>query len=460
MLIQKLLVRRYFPSILATMLMPLLTGCFTASYAAPGDPVGANSLSKVTQNAIDKELELLQMATNLKLQTAPQSQWRERRWFAYSVTNQTLTVIGSLMNGCGRLQYRHTPNKAPKNLFVNASWIRIVANAVSIAGCAAESVIDLAAQRHERASGIDLVSYTKHAKKSLITIDDLIKQRSELISAEKDASRRELLMQENSILQDVRQCCADDLEEAYIRAKSVRASRYFQYSWVAASNAIGGGGTLANNVSSIHNKPPRFSWPGGVGDSISGSMNMVTPEAIGYAGLLGARSAGHPLVGELSFTAKDSMVEKFGSDLQAFRSTASAGAESGLTGRENVYEVESKILAQHFSSRPMPPKGTIGRVVGNFGSAVGGGGKLTNGIEVLVGSYKYPRNAQKRFENLGAGGIAYGAGVAVAEEETLRREFASEVRWHRLPKEKRPAQILKSQLAQLDAARINLRAGL
>lgn len=74
--------------------------------------------------------------------------------------------------------------------------------------------------------------------------------------------------------------------------------------------------------------------------------------------------------------------------------------------------------------------------------------------EVLVGSYRYPTDAPKRFENLSAGGIAYGAGVAIAEEETLRREFNSELKWHRRPKAQRPTEIPKNELQQLKTVRL------
>jgi hypothetical protein len=439
----------------------LLICCTLASSASASEPKKQNSLDGVTVQALDKELEMMQLATNLRLQTAPQSQWRERRWFAYSVTNQTLTIIGALMNGCGRIHYRNMPGKAPKNLFVNATWIRFVANAVSVVGSAAEAAIDLSKQRIDKRAGIDLATYIKYATKNLSLIDAALLQRGQLVAHEENIGIRDLLNRENKILNDMRECCADDLEEAYIRAKSVRASRYFQYSWVGLSNAAGGAGTLANNIAAINDKPLRLTWAGGVGDVISGSMNMITPELVDDAGYLAARAAGHPLTKELSFSSKASLLTKFDADLQNFHSSilSSSNISDGVALRQNVYDVEKNILDQRFSSRPKPPKGTVGRVVGNFGSAVGGAGKLSNGVETLVGNFKYTKNGHQRFENLGGGGIVYGAGTAVAEEETVRREVISEMTWHRLPKEKRLAQILKAQLALLDKARADLKAG-
>jgi hypothetical protein len=297
--------------------------------------------------------------------------------------------------------------------------------------------------------GVDLSSYIKHARESLTTIDSLIKKRESLIAREPEAQTAEALRRENLLLQDIRDCCADDLEEAYVRAKRVRASLYFQYLWVATSNTLGGGGTLANNIANIKNLSPHAGWPGGVGDMLSGSMNMITPEAVNYAGRAGAHLAGNPLTAEISTSAKKSAIMKLDTDLESLRATT-APAPYG------VYQIERTILAQHFSSRPKPLKGTVGRVVGDFGAAAGGGGKLTNGIEVLVGNYKDPTNAHKRFDAFGGGGIAYGTGVAIAEEETLRREFLSELRWHKLPKAKRQSEILKTQLAELDRARAEL----
>lgn len=416
------------------------------------------TVNQLTARAVDKELELMQMSTNLKLQTAPLNQWRERRWFAYAFSNQVLTAIGSYINGCTRIQYRHHTDDAPKNLFVNSSWIRIVAYAIAVAGCAAETANDLRIQRIENKAGLNLRSYLKHARESLSAIDGLIAQRAELIELEQNLETKEMLIRETSILSELRNSCADDLEEAYIRAKSVRASRYFQYAYVGTSNIIGGAGTLANTVAMIQNDPSNYLWPGGVGDTLTGAINAFAPEAIRKAGKVGSRRAGHPLTAELTFDARDTIVNKLDADLENLRKSTTWQNQPEIARHVPIYEVQGQILAQHFSSRPQAPKGTVGRVVGDFGALSGGATKVCNGIETLVGAYKYPDDAHKRFENFGAGGIVYGIGMTVMAEETLRREVKSEINWHKLPKEKRLKSILKAQLATLSKAREDLHA--
>lgn len=414
------------------------------------------TVNQLTARAVDKELELMQMSTNLKLQTAPLNQWRERRWFSYAFSNQVLTAIGMYINGCTRIQYRHHTGDAPKNLFVNSSWLRVIAYAIAIAGCAGETANDLRIQRVENKAGLNLRSYLKHAKESLTAIDALIKQRADLIDLEQNPETKEMLIRETRILTELRNSCADDLEESYVRAKSVRASRYFQYAYVGASNIIGGAGTLANTIATIRNDPSNYLWPGGVGDTLTGAMNAVAPEAIRRAGKFGGLRAGHPLTAELTFDARDTIINKLDADLENLRNSTAWQNQPEIAAHVPIYEVQGEILAQHFSSRPQPPKGTIGRVVGDFGALAGGGTKVSNGIETLVGAFKYPNDAHKRFENFGAGGIAYGVGMTVTAEETLRREVKSEISWHRLPKAKRLKSILKAQLVSLAKAREDL----
>ncbi|CAN5406403.1 hypothetical protein BH10CYA1_BH10CYA1_01030 [soil metagenome] len=127
--------------------------------AEPDQRLDGSSLNQLTARAVDKELELMQMSTNLKLQTAPLNQWRERRWFAYSIINQILTVVGTYINGCTRIQYRNHTSDAPKNLFVNSSWLRIIAYAITVAGCVAETANDLRIQRSENKAGLNLRAY-------------------------------------------------------------------------------------------------------------------------------------------------------------------------------------------------------------------------------------------------------------------------------------------------------------
>lgn len=418
----------------------------------------ASEINRITARAVDKQLELLQMSTNLKLQTAPLNQWRERRWFSYAFSNQVLTAIGSYINGCTRLQYRNNTAKAPKNLFVNSSWLRVIAYAIILAGCAGEAANDLRIQWHEKKIGLDVKSYLSHARESLAAIDELIRQRAKLVEAEPDPEVKQALMKETQILQQIRNCCADDLEEAYIRARSVRAARFFQYEYVGASNILGGAGTLSNTIVTIQDKIPKYLWPGGVGDSVTGPMNAVAPELIRRAGLHAARKAGHPLTSEISFDARDAIVNKFDSDLQNFCNLPACQKNLEIAHHVSTYEVQGKVLAQHFSMRPQVPKGTVGRVVGDFGAFAGGITKCANGIETLVGAYQYPKKVEKRFETFGGGGIAYGVGMTIAAEETLRREVISEVRWHKLPKHKRLRSVLQEQMVVLNKARDGLQS--
>ncbi len=423
-------------------------------------PVHLTPLNSVTARVVDKELELLQMSTNLKLQTAPLNQWRERRWFSYAILNQTLTAIGSYINGCTRLHYRNDTGRAPKNLFVNSSWLRVIAYGIILAGCAGEAANDYRIQRHEKKIGLDVKSYLRYARESLSAIDQLLTERTKLAESESNSEIREALMRETQILRQIRNCCADDLEEAYVRSRMVRASRYFQYGFVGASNLMGGAGTLANTIFTIQNKPSSYLWPGGVGDTVTGPMNAFAPELIRQAGFRAGRKAGHPLTAELSFDARDAIINKFDSDLLNFCELPACQRDLEIAHHVPTYEIQGKVLAQHFSMRPQPPKGTVGRVVGDFGAFAGGATKCANGIENLVGAYRYPQDAHTRFENYGAGGVAYGIGMSMAAEETLRREVISEVRWHRLPKNKRLRSVLQQQMVLLSKARQSLQTEL
>ncbi|HEY9678386.1 MAG TPA: hypothetical protein V6C76_10275 [Drouetiella sp.] len=423
-------------------------------------PVTTTAVNRVTARAIDKELELMQMSTNLKIQTAPLNQWRERRWFAYTFQNQVLTVIGVLMNGCTRFEYKKRTAAAPKNIFVNASWVRLVAYAINLAGCAGETANDLRIQLREKKMGIDMKSYLRHSKESLAAIDELIRQRAALIDTEQNSENREMLIREGVILSRIRNCCADDLEDAYLRAKSTRASRYFQYGYVGASNIVGGAGTLANTIFTMENKPPNFLWPGGVTDTTTGFMNAFSPQAVRAAGRHAAKNAGHPLTNDLSFNAEHAIVDKFDADLQKFCALPACESNSEISGHVPMYKLQGEILAQHFSMRPVAPKGTVGPVLGDVGAFSGGVTKSANGILTLVGAYKYLEHPERRFRSYGAGGITYGAGMSFAAEETLRREAVSEYHWFKKPKEKRLEPTLKAQLAALDQARENLRGSL
>jgi hypothetical protein len=396
------------------------------------------------------------MSTNLKLQTQPLNQWRERRWFSYAFANQSITAIGAFINGCTRLHYRHDVRRAPKNAFVNSSWLRVVAYAIIIAGCAGEAANDLRIQIHEKKIGLDMKAYLKHANESLNSIDELIQQRSAMVEAENDPEMKDALRRETHMLMQIRNCCADDLEEAYCRSKAVRAQRFFQYGYVGASNIVGGAGTLANTIFTIQNRPPSWLWPGGVGDTATGPMNAFAPELIRQAGYYSRRKAGHPLTSQVTFDAREAVVNRLDADLKTFCNLPICQRNLEVAHHVPTYALEGQILSQHFSMRPQPPKGTVGRVVGDFGAFAGGATKCVNGIETLVGAYHYPTNGEKRFENYGGGGVAYGIGMSMAAEESLRREVISEVKWHRLPKEKRLKNVLKAQLVMLSKAREEL----
>ncbi len=421
------------------------------------EPVApAATVDDNTRAIAASELELMELSTRLRLQSISGARWRARRWFAYSFSNQTLTVVGALLGGCGRFRYLHNPRLAPRDFFEHAAWLRIMANCISIGGSAIEGSLDFMTGLRERRQGIDLPTVVKRAKVLLLEIDKLLTQRTQLLTIVPEGSKSNSLQTKTAILQNMRDILAADFAESYGRLRGVRAARYLQYLWVTGSNAAGGSGTLSGVVASSRKYGPKRSGAGGVGDIISGSMNMIAPSIIAATDLAARRIVMPANV--LTKSEQSRKLQDLSAKLSELESRQTADTQgnnsAGLNVSSRIFELEKEVLAQHLQARDADDRGLRRRLLSQeFGAGVGGACKLVNGIEVARGCYRWVRQPHERFEAFGRGGITYGLGMLVTAEESLRRQTLSEIKTKRQPPQKAVDALLKNQLEQLQAAR-------
>jgi len=135
----------------------------------------AKLVDELSDQILNKELEVFQRGIELKLNGEGKKLWRDRRWFGYSLANSSLTSVGAFMTGAGRLRYANQPKKAPQRLFENATIIRVTANAVSAGGTLVEFGIDAFDHYRARKKRLDSRSKAEEVTQLHREIVDLLR---------------------------------------------------------------------------------------------------------------------------------------------------------------------------------------------------------------------------------------------------------------------------------------------
>lgn len=391
---------------------------------------------------LSKELSLFELSTKVAHQNSTKGPWRQRRWFLYTLANQSLTATGALRGGIYRLKFRNNPGSATRSVIVNSNYLRVIANAISLGGCIAEATIDGATAFNRIRTHQDRATYLAQAKATVTQLDSLLKEASSP-SGDPDFAATTLANDNLEILLNLRNLAVEDFEEIYARAQGIQASRYFQYAFVGASNATSFGGSLTNTLATQLRLDPRVGITGAVTDMVTGSMNAISPELVSRCQRRVTRNQLDSLHSPITLEQQRQELAALAIQLEEARTVNQTRQDKRMFP---ILSLENHLASDHLSARPAPPAGTLAEVVGNFGAAVNGSSKVVNGVMGAVGNGLHYNNAPARVRCVGAGNITYGIGSSIGAEETLRNQINAEWRWYRKPRAQHTVGILESQL--------------
>jgi hypothetical protein len=281
-----------------------------------------------------------------------------------------------------------------------------------------------------------------------------VDQRTQL-AFQPNADRDALETCEGKMLSDLRDLAMVDYLEYHAATERFWVLQNTAFLLDFAKNGVGMTGNMVS-VYGSHGRRPRFAGTAGVCSVVTGAIVMLQPVVGRVSGNLSG-SAARRLVSKELFDVNVRTSDIFETDrkrLVALQEKANrAGiASSGLAQRMPLYTEQEKLMREmngYFKNERKRAHNTLVENV-TFASIVGPT-RVSNGVNGVVGGYRYYRDSPGRERMFLAGNISYACGTGLNMLETARVQANEELRQYRQGKlHMRTKQRFQARLQALD----------
>ncbi|HEY9777550.1 MAG TPA: hypothetical protein V6C81_27550 [Planktothrix sp.] len=459
--------------------------CCIALCAAPAsayegavelDSPDPSPLENINNTILTKELELLRLNTQFRIESTKQPKWRRWRQFVYSETNAscteaslidrmvtsypfmqkppTLLSITKTTNTQGKVVTKATEKMAkaasPRSSLVEgAAEASMIGQFIAATGELFEISSNLNTYRQAKKLGLDPGSYRKQVCDSTAELDRLLKTRAQIIEGSKTS---EIATAEGRVLQDIRDIAVSQYGQYHSAALRLRFFQNAAYLASITKNGVGAAGNVVNIESThLHNTP--LGGTASLLTLVAGVVTVATPVfgrvSGNLAGLVDRRTISKDF--NQSEAAETSTLAR---DTQQFKLALKSGdkSPSSMVQRSNIYDKEKEFLNAEDGSNvrelTQAKHTTVENVV--YGTIVGSS-RIGQGVTGMIGSWEYPNQKWVAARLTAGGATSYGAGSAFNILETARVRLSDEVHTQRLAKQGLlPSQLLKQRLDGLE----------
>ncbi len=449
-----------------------------------------DELNEITDRTLDKELELQELNARFKLSSTRQPRWRPWRQFLYGEANSscTLAMLVSRMalfyprmhrapaiyttstttDARGQKTRKVTAKfgkvRKPQARFVKAATkVSMVGQSIGMAGDTFELACNLFSYWRARRNGLDPASYRKQVNVQLRQIDELIAQRNHLLRSPRvNKMDLEVAQSEGSLLQALRDLCADEYVKYHSASTKLHFFQNTGYVLNIAKNACGVSSTIISLQSSIR-KRPKMSGSTGLFNLLAAGIIMAAPVVTRLTGNLAACLDRRAVSQDLG-PAQTGTASQFMNDRQRLLQELS-GTQSGrslysreCSSRGKIYLQEEQWLLAATDSKKLEAKKSRKTTTENMimGTLVGGT-RVGYGIAGILGGWEYSRRPWVSARLSAASATVYGAGVACNILETARMRVCQELSTRKLKKQHLLAgQILQQHMDVIKAMRTKI----
>jgi hypothetical protein len=421
---------------------------------------GGIEVDDISNEIAQKELDLMKLSTNLKLEQMP-DRWAGRRWTLDNLALTATVATGSYLNGVGRLQFDRNTGGISKFYFARAGWLRLVGSSIIVGGSIFEIGMLAGKQYREFKRGVDPNTMRKYADNLQNSIDELLKKRDAAVAASgTGGSERQAQDAEGQVLHDVRNLGVNEFARWYAQAKGISAATYAGYAIAGGNNVLIGAGAIVGNhfgLSVTGSDAARTRGGGGAGicDTIAGCINMTVPFDTRLVNYIVSHRAHKSIAQQLDLS-EPGQLDQLHAHAQQYHALVANLPQSGMHGsvmRDSIFAKQTAIFDQHEALRLGEKKAARHKMLSQlvFFESLGAT-KLANGILTMRGDFFHTTDGTLRFRDLGAGGIVQGVGYTVGGAELLRNQLWGELQSARLRSQGRgTGQILHKQLDELNA---------
>lgn len=249
--------------------------------AASINEPSASRLETLTKEIAQKEVELLRLNTNFRIECTRVSKWKPWRLFVYNLGASSCSDAGITSITATRWHYWTRPKSMPRSTAMAGPICLLIGHCITLGGVMTETTLDLINDYKVRKKGFD--AKTTHSRVLAIKgdLDRLLADRATLLDRAQDLtpSELELAKTEGTVLKDVRDLALSEYSQFFVRAHKFFGNR--DTNSLMAMTAAGTGGFEGSllGIISANKRQPRLVGPGGLGFLISGATIVATPPA-------------------------------------------------------------------------------------------------------------------------------------------------------------------------------------
>jgi hypothetical protein len=424
-----------------------------------------SELENINREILAREIELLRLNTNFRLNTTDRNKLKPWRTFFYNLVGSGVATAGITTIAAERWRTWRTPAKASRNVLKAGPILLLTSHSIMTGGILIEAFLDAAKDHKQRKAGTDPKSTQKKATELRDAIDQKLKERSALVANLGSISINDqpAIAQEGKILEDIRNLALQEYKQFHIRAKKRICSRNVSYVNGFFSATTGGYLGSLMGLLAVTNRNPRYAGPAGLGFTLSGASLVWAPILGRAAANLQGKVTTKRLNKELGPIAPANLQQHLG-DLKM----CSGQDDNRLKARLAIYEDANAIFQNQAKMNAAEKKKADKEYVERclFNAAIGGS-KMAWGIQLmnagfnfkqapkppkLPAGYRKPQTPAQQFgHRVAQGSTSYIPGTGLWIIDTLQARTRGELDLYNMGSQfALPHQKLKTRLDKLE----------
>lgn len=316
--------------------------------AVPRAPSPA--VSDLTDRIVGKEIELMRLNTNYRINSTKVSKLRPWRIWLYNEAHFAVNNAGITTLAYARWKYWQRPALLPPHLAKAGPTLLLIGHSILAGGLVLETCLDAIRDRHLKKMGFDERTATHRVMQLNREIGEMLSSRKSIIDANSSLSERErqTLNAEGAVLSDLKDASVLEYSRFNIRAARFIAGRNTNQLTALAGATTGGylGSLMSLEAAACHR--PHYAGAAGVGFTLSGACIVLNPLLTRLGMIAAGKFASHRLDKQLqgvNATAMDSLKANQEA-LSALLGSSSAGGDvlDTISRRSQIYAAQKDLL--------------------------------------------------------------------------------------------------------------------
>lgn len=244
-------------------------------------PTDPQSLIDVTNEILEKEIELLKLNTNFRIATTDKGRAKPWRIFSYNLLGSGAATAGITTIASERWRTWRRTATANRNTLKAGPTLLLISHSIIAAGVVLEATRDAVGDYKQRKRGLDAKTTKKQAMELKDAINEKLTRRDSLLANLQDDDKA-IAVAEGQVLRDLRDMALAEYCQFHVRAAKRKTARNVSY--LNGFSAATTGGYLGSlcGLLAVAERNPRLAGPAGIGFTISGA-NIATGPILGRA---------------------------------------------------------------------------------------------------------------------------------------------------------------------------------